>query len=212
MVLFADLEHDDFALIHKPIDELQFAPGHSLYHPGDAPNYVYTIRQGLLKLSQSLPSGDQRIVRLLRQGNLAGLEALLGQQYQHSAVVLEPLNVCKIPVSVVNRLRDETPRMHQQLLSRWQHALSEADSWLTELSTGTARARLARLLLRLTLCCPDDLIHLPGREDIGAMLAITTETASRLVAEFKREGFLIEADAKRMRANITKLEELVRAY
>lgn len=210
LVLFADLEHDDFALIHRPIDELLFSPAQSLYQPGDPPDYVYTVREGLIKLSQSLPTGDQRIVRLLRKGDVAGLEALLSQSYQHTATVLEPVETCRIPVTVVDQLSKETPRMHQQLMARWQHALSEADSWLTELSTGPARARLSRLLLRLTQCCPEDLIHLPSREDIGAMLGITTETASRLVAEFKREGFLIKAAQKRLRIDIAGLEQILK--
>lgn len=209
LVLFADLEHGDFALIHKPIDELQFSPGQSLYRPGDTPDYVYTVREGLIKLVQYLSTGDQRIVRLLKQGDVAGLEALLDHAYQHTATVLEPVKICRIPITEINRLSKETPRMHQQLMSRWQHALSEADSWLTELSTGPARVRLARLLLRLTLCCPNELIHLPSREDIGAMLAITTETASRLVAEFKRKGYLMEVDAKRMRTDIARLERII---
>lgn len=195
-------------MIRQPIEELSFAPGESLYQPGDAPKYLYTVRQGLLKLVQYLPSGDQRIVRLLKKGDVAGLEVLLEQPYRHRAVVLEPADVCRIPATEVNRLSAETPRLHHQLLSRWQQALSEADDWLTELSMGSARARLARLLLRLDQCCTEEFIHLPSREDIGAMLGITTETASRLVSEFKRKGYLKGIDPNRVYADLIALEHI----
>jgi CRP/FNR family transcriptional regulator len=126
LVLFADLRHDDFQLIHKPIDELRFGVGEALYRPADPPSHVFTVREGLVKLVQYLPNGGQRIVRLLKQGDVAGLEVLLGQAYQHEAVVLEAVLACHIPVSVIDRLSEDTPRLHKQLLARWQRAVRDA--------------------------------------------------------------------------------------
>ena len=102
-----------------------------------------------MKLVQYLPDGSQRIVRLLHSADVAGLEALLGQSYQHDAVVLQAASVCRLPIEVVKRLDRDSPKLHHELLLRWQRALTEADAWLTLLSTGTARQRVARLLLRL---------------------------------------------------------------
>jgi CRP-like cAMP-binding protein len=206
LVLFADLRHEDFRLIHKPIDELTYPEHETIYHAGDDGKYVYTIRKGLVKLVQYLPNGDQRIVRLLRPGDLAGMEALLGQSYQHSSIVVEPVLVCRIPISVIEQLSKETPRLHLQLLARWQRALNAADAWLTHLATGPARARIARLLIWLEESCATDIYYLPSREDIGAMLGITTETASRLIAEFKREGLLRTFENHRATADISALQ------
>jgi CRP-like cAMP-binding protein len=77
-------------------------------------------------------------------------------------------------------------------MARWQRALSEADAWLTELSTGSARQRVARLLLRLVRDRETSECQLFSREDMGAMLGVTTETASRTIAEFKRQSLLVE--------------------
>ncbi len=142
LVLFADLRQDDFRLIHQPIYEVRFDVGDIVYQPGDRPDYVFTVRAGLVKLVQYLANGGHRRVRLLSQGDAPGMEALLGQDYQHEARVLEALLVCRIPVSVVERLSRDTPRLHRQLLTRWQRAVSDADAWLTGLSTGTAQARV----------------------------------------------------------------------
>lgn len=208
LVLFADLQHDDFRLIHKPIDELRFKEGDRLYTPTDRPDHVFTIREGLAKLVQYLPDGGQRIVRLLKRGDVAGMEALLGQAYQHEAVVLEPLLTCRIPVSVVDRLSRETPRLHRQLLARWQQTVSNADTWLTGLSTGPARRRVARLLLCLATNQSAERCYLPTREDIGAMIGSTAETASRVVAQFKRSGLLRELDAKHVEVDMDGLERI----
>ncbi len=211
LVLFADLRHPDFALIHRPIDDLHYGSGSTLYRPGDRPGHVFTIRAGLVKLVQYLPSGDRRIVRLLRRGDLAGIEVLVDQPCQHEAVVLEPVRACHIPVTVVERLSRGTPRLHRQLLARWQRAVSDADAWLTALSTGPARARVARLLLRLSQSDPDGTCYLPGREDLGAMLGITTETASRVVAEFIRAGLIRPSDPRHARVRRADLERIALA-
>ena len=90
-----------------------------------------------------------------------------------------------------------------------RRALSEADAWLTELSTGPARERVARMLLRLIRGETASECTLFGREDLGAMLGITTETASRTIAEFKRKGLLTELGSNRFRVAADKLQALL---
>ncbi|MBW9263738.1 MAG: Crp/Fnr family transcriptional regulator [Candidatus Thiodiazotropha sp. (ex. Lucinisca nassula)] len=191
-VLFADLKEEDFETLHDPIDQYTLPVGSTLYHSGDKGDRMYTVRSGILKLVQYLPDGSQRIVRLIRSTDITGLECILGEAYQHDAVVLQETEVCALPVRVVDNLSKENPALHLELLNRWQRALKEADAWLTELSTGSAKQRVARLLLRLVKDTHESQCSLFAREDMGAMLGITTETASRTIAEFKRQSLLIE--------------------
>lgn len=191
-VLFAGLEETDFARIHDPIDQFNLQPGTALYLAQDAGEFMFTIRSGALKLVQYLADGSQRIVRIVRGTDVLGLEALLGEPYQHDAIALQPTEVCRFPARLVRELGRDKPGLHQELMTRWQRALSEADAWLTELSTGAARQRVARLLLRLVRDRASSACQLFSREDMGAMLGITTETTSRTIAEFKRQSLLIE--------------------
>lgn len=207
-VLFAGLDEKDFDQIHQPIDLYALPPGSTLYRAGDKGDRLFTIRSGILKLVQYLPDGTQRIVRLLRTTDVAGLEALLGQPYQHDAVVLQPTQACSLPVSVVQALSQTNPVLHQELLTRWQKALEEADAWLTELSTGSAKQRVARLLLRMVRDEQSSACSLFSREDMGAMLGITTETASRTIAEFKRRSLLVETRPNHFLLDIRNLEHI----
>ena len=130
-------------------------------------------------------------MRLAKTSDVIGLESLLDQTYEHEAIAMQNTEICCLPVDTVNQLSNENPTLHKELLLRWQRALSEADTWLTELSTGSARNRVARLILQLS----DETGEQPecrlfAREDLGSMLGITTETASRTIAEFKRKGWL----------------------
>lgn len=194
--LFAGLEEQDFPHIHQPIKDVVLAAQEALYRMNERGNALFTLRSGAMKLVQYLPDGSQRIVRLLRDGNALGLEALVRQPYQHDAIALSECEVCMIPVEVVEQLSRQQPRLHRELMARWQQALSEADTWLTQFTSGTARQRVARLLLRLA--CPDqgDQLQLFSREDIGAMVGLTTETVSRTIAELRRQGLLRDRGAQ----------------
>jgi CRP-like cAMP-binding protein len=207
-VLFAGLKERDFEKIHDPIDQFSLKPGASLYRAGERGEYLFTVRSGALKLVQYLPDGCQRIVRLARTSDVLGLEAILDAPYQHEAVVLQPTEVCRYPARLVKSLGAENPHLHTELMNRWQRALTEADAWLTELSTGSARQRVARLLLRLVRDQESGEGELFSREDMGAMLGITTETTSRTIAEFKRQGLLVDLSANRFRLDLPRLRRM----
>ncbi|OOZ16802.1 hypothetical protein BOW28_08900 [Solemya velum gill symbiont] len=211
LALFADLEHEDFVHIHNPIHEVVFKHGEALYHLESAAEHVYTVRSGLVKLVQYLPDGTPRIVRILRPGDLAGIEITTGGNYQHDAIALTPVETCQIPMTVINTLSEETPRLHRQLLERWKNALITADSWLTQLSTGTARNRVINLLLWLDASTTqaDGSFTLPVREDIGAMVALTTETVSRIVAELRRSDIVSMLPGQRARIDRDELALLI---
>jgi CRP-like cAMP-binding protein len=192
-VLFAGLDTSLLDAVQDSIDDITVEPGESVYRMGDPGSAAFTLREGVVKLVQYLPDGAHRIVRLVRPHDVLGLEALLSLRYQHDAIVVQPASLCRIPASVLHRLDREQPKLHQELLRRWQRALNEADAWLTELSTGSARQRVVRLLLRLVDERGMGVCPLFSRKDMGAMLGVTTESASRAVAELKREGVLQES-------------------
>lgn len=207
-VLFSGLNESDFEKIHKPINQFILPTGSSLYREGDEAHSMYTIRSGVVKLTQCLPDGNQRIVRLAFSSDVIGLESLIGPKYQHDAVALRDIEVCRLPAEVVNKLSSENKILHKELLNRWHLALNEADSWITQLSTGSARQRMANLLLKLAEKYSADECELFTREDIGSMLSITTETASRTIAEFKRNK-LIEKHNTTYKLDIDNLSKIL---
>ncbi len=209
LVLFADLQEADIDLIHLPISEVRLEKGGALYHAGDDATSLFTVRSGLVKLVRYLPDGVQRIVRILKPGSAAGLEASLGHSYEHTAFALRPTTVCRIPRAVVRRLMEKTPRLHGQLMERWHRAVQEADESLTSLSTGKASRRLARLLLQLA--APGGKAPLFSREDLGALLGITAEHACRTVTDLKRAGAITEVSSDGCRCDAGKLHELAEA-
>ncbi len=207
--LFGGLTEQDFEQMHEPVEQVDMKPGQVLYKVGDAGHHLFTIRSGLIKLVQYLPDGTQRIVRLVRSTDVLGLEIMVGQHYEHEAVVLRASELCRYPKEAVTRRSQSNPTLHKDLMARWQKALTDADAWLTQLSTGSAKKRMANLLLRLiddgTTEC-----HLFSREDIGSILSITVETASRTISEFKRLGLLKEIRPNHFNVDIEGLNKIIK--
>lgn len=202
LVLFADLANEDFSAIHLPIEDIWLPPGAALYQAGQAAAALFTVREGLLKLEQYLPDGTQRIVSLLGQGDTAGLEATVAPSYEHSAIALLATKVCRIPKDVVTRL---SPKLHRQLMNKWYGTVQRSHQCTRELSTGSARQRVARLFLLLAPAAYEQ-CRLFGREDVGALLGITTQTASRIVAEFKRAKLVDEIASNVFHRDLAGLE------
>jgi CRP-like cAMP-binding protein len=79
-----------------------------------------------------------------------------------------------------------------QVLRQLQDQLDLSDEWITALSTGPARERVANLLLMLVQFSTEannDIELLPG-EDMAAIVGTTVETVSRVVASLKRRQLL----------------------
>lgn len=207
--LFAGLVESDFEAIHRPINQWFFPPGTQIYGQGDDADSILTIRTGLVKLTQFLPDGTQRIVRLLGGADTVGLEALVSAEYQHTATALHETQVCRIPVDTVRQLSAQRPQLYGDLMQRWQKALSDADRWIIEFCTGPARSRVGRLLLWLAERNAADRCELFSREDLGALLGLTTETVSRVMAEFKRQGHIVEVSPNSFRCDVGRLQKLV---
>jgi CRP-like cAMP-binding protein len=208
--LFNRLSDGDFDLIHAPIDALGHAASEVLYAQGAAAQGVYCVRSGMLKLVRFSTDGRQRIVRVLRVGDVAGLEALATSRYDSQAVALGALSVCRIPLSVVHALAEKSPRLHLSLMEKWQQQLREADDWLADLNFGTARQRVASLVLKMRGRVDPQLVSLFSREDMGAMLDLKLETVSREISALVREQVLEQLD-KQGRSYRLLLPELLQS-
>lgn len=194
--LFAELLEEDFDLLHEQVDDLDYPAGAVVYHAGAHGDWLYTLRSGAVKLVRYSADGSQRILRILRPGDVCGLEALVRPTYDHTAISLAPLKLCRIPRAIVEKLNRETPRLQKPLFERWYAALAEADAWLAELASGQGdvKTRVARLLLRLASDDrPGDVIRL-SLEDIGAILGVAPESASRALGVLRRGKLLSQSD------------------
>lgn len=190
----SDVGLDDLVSFHTPIDDFVFTPGAVLYNMAESAQAVHCVRQGAIKLVRFDASGNQRIVRILQKNDVAGLEAVFSGKYQHTAIAINEVHTCRIPMGHFQHFMADHPRLQMRLLEKSQAALLEVDQWLSDLVANTipARVRLARLLLRLRVGDSDHIQRL-SLSDTGAILGLTPETLCRILQELTSGGFLVKA-------------------
>ena len=205
--LFAELNEEDFSKIHEPIDDLRFEANSGIYTQGDAADYLYTLRDGYIKLLHINSDGSGRIVRLVVPGDLFGVEALLGDVYTHSAAALSNIHLCRIPKRIISSLGEESPRLHRQIVKKWGEALAQSESWFSEINTGRIEVRLARFFLRVAKASGDMAVApLFKREDMGLMMDVKFETISRALASMADQGII--SNVSRLSIQIPSIEKL----
>lgn len=208
---FSGLPPDAIARLHVDVENTGIPSGEVLYRPSDKAENLWVLRTGAVKLLASSWDGCQRIVRVLKPGDVAGMEALLSGCFAHAAVTVGTVHACRIPLLAVEELCLEHSGFQWNLMKQLQAALRETEQWLVDLaSTGaSARMRMARLLLRLR-DGDSNRIYKFSREELGLMLGIALETASRIIAAFGRERLLVrrEPGSRFYDGDIVRLERI----
>ena len=211
-MLFSGLPDDAFDRTLQPIDHFIFPTGGLLHEAGRHDEFLFSIRQGLVKLINVAPGGVQRIVRLLGPGSSVGLELLDGEAgYRHSVMAVNEVDACRIPIATVKQLQAEYPVLHNQIRKRLQEQLDRADAWIVSMGTGPAKERVANLLLMLSEICGDrngdiEMLH---RDDMAAIVGTSTETVSRIIAELKRRRLVYKVATHLYRLDAGALKAIV---
>ncbi|GAP33881.1 Crp/Fnr family transcriptional regulator [Piscinibacter sakaiensis] len=206
--LFGALDPAGLERIHAHIAAPALAAGARLYGRGEAGGAVYTVRAGIVRFERVTEGGQRRILRLASRGDLIGQEALLGRAYSDDAVACTEVELCRIPPGLVEQLGDHAAPLRRELMLRWQRALDEAEGWATDLAAGSARRRMLKLLELLGRHADiDGSVWLPRRDEIGDMLDMTIETASRQVSRLRREAILeLLPNGRRARVDAARLQ------
>jgi CRP/FNR family transcriptional regulator len=184
-------EWDDFLAAAK---RRRFPSRHILYRQGEPAETLFAVRAGLVKLISHSPDGRARIVRLNGPGALLGFSGLLDRVYAHTAMAVAEVETGCIAAGAVTRLKRDHPELYCRLLESGYGDLKNADRWITEFSTGSIKARVARLVNFLATLQSGTAqeVELLTCEEMAAVLGVTVESVSRILAEFKR-GRLLRA-------------------
>jgi len=176
-----------------PAKAAHYSAKEIVYSEGAEADTVIVIRSGMVKLISHLANGRARIVRVHSKGSWLGLGGVLGQPYEHTAIAVEDTDAYRIPVSELLRIKSDNPYLYCRLIECWFDYLQEADLWIAEFSTGSIKARVARLvnfLSKIEDQAASNEVKLLTCEEMAEILGATPESVSRVLAEFKRSNIL----------------------
>lgn len=191
-----------------------YKKGQIVFFEGNRPAGLYCITKGKVKVYQIGGEGKEQIIRLAKDGDILGYRALIsGEIYSGSASVLEDSVICFIPKKIFFDLLQINSELSTRMMKLLSHDLRMAEVRITGLAQKPVRERLAETILMLKefYGLENDgqtIKAVLSREDISNIVGTATETAIRMMSEFKQEK-MIDLEGKRIK--ILNFEELIKA-
>ncbi|MFI1771606.1 Crp/Fnr family transcriptional regulator [Thalassobellus citreus] len=169
--------------------------GEIIFEEGEIINGVYCIRNGICKLSKLSENGKDQIVKMVVKGQLLGQRSLITEEPSNlQAMALNDMEVCFIPKSEMISDLKRNSKFSFGVLKDMAHDLKEADNIIVNMAQKTVRQRLAETLVYIHDSFginPDKTLSiLLSREDFANIVGTATESAIRVLSQFKKEGLI----------------------
>lgn len=194
---FAGLSTADIRTINEQFREFGFQPGEPIYFSGEAASNLYVVASGQVKLLRHSISGKDVLLDILMPGEYFGsLAATTDELYPDTAQALTAVCVLSISTESFRALLQQYPGVALAVLDIAAKRLQETRETVRQLSAHSVEQRIAAVLLRLAdklgeVTAEGILIQMPlSRDDLAQMTGTTTETASRIVSQFQKEGLI----------------------
>ncbi|MHA7832744.1 MAG: Crp/Fnr family transcriptional regulator [Flagellimonas sp.] len=191
--------------------------GEPLFEEGDKLNGVYCVRNGVSKLSKLSANGKDQIVKLASKGEVLGQRSVISQESTNlSAIAVDDMEVCFIPKESINNTLQKNPNFTLEVLRHMAHDLKEADDVIVNISQKTVKQRMAEAFLYLQNNFGEDadgfLALTLSREDISNVVGTATESAIRIISEFKKKGLIQTSGKKIGIKDERRLHEIVEGF
>ena len=191
--------------------------GDPLFEEGEKLNGVFCVRNGVSKLSKLSANGKDQIVKLATKGEVIGQRSVIAEESANlSAIAVSDMEVCFIPKESINTTLQSNPNFTLEVLRHMAHDLKEADDVIVNMSQKTVKQRVAEafIYLKNNFGLDEDgfLALTLSREDISNVVGTATESAIRIISEFKKKGLIHTSGKKIGIKNDKKLQELVDGF
>ena len=220
---FFNLSNDDLCELNRAKVTTIYKKGQTIFYEGMEPTGIYCLNNGKIKISKNGLNGREQIVRLVVEGNLLGIRALLGGRvYYASATTLDDCVVCYINKMTFFRLKLKYPEISSYLMTLLSKLLEEAEIKIASLAQKPVRERVAESLLLLHKLFKNDFNDHAGddgermislsREDLANIVGTATETLIRTLSEFKEEKLVEIRGRKIQLLDIEGLKKTCRIF
>ena len=178
---------------HK--DSIDFKKGDVLFSEGNLLNGVYCIKEGVCKLTRLSSNGKEQIVRFVKGGDMLGYRSILSEEpVTLTVTVMKDMRACYIPKKDIFDSIKDNPNFSLDMMKVVCHDLRDANTTITNMAQKSVKERLADTLLFLkdTFGLNEEgfLSIVLTREELSSVIGTATESAIRLLSEFKKNGVI----------------------
>ena len=191
--------------------------GEVIFDEGDHLNGVFCISDGICKVSKMSSNGRDQIIHLVQKGDILGERSLVSDEVANlKATAINDMEVCFIPREEIIKDLEKNPEFSMNVLKDLASSLKSADNVIVDMAQKTVKQRLAEMLINLEDKFGHDVenvlnIHL-SREDIANIIGTATESAIRLLSEFKKEGVIKLKGKNISLVDISKLKKIAQGF
>ncbi|MCA0153452.1 Crp/Fnr family transcriptional regulator [Winogradskyella vincentii] len=172
-----------------------YKKGQVIFEEGETLNGVYCVKDGVCKLTKLSENGKDQVVKLVVKGGLLGKRSLVTEQKTNlSAVALNDMEMCFIPKSEIMADLAKNPKFTMDVLKKMANDLKDSDISLVNMAQKSVKRRMAEILMYIHDnfgTDADDYLNIViSREDYASIVGTATESAIRILSQFKKEGLI----------------------
>ena len=172
-----------------------YKKGQVIFEEGETLNGVYCVRDGVCKLTKLSENGKDQVVKLVVKGGLLGKRSLVTEQKTNlSAVALNDMEMCFIPKSEIMADLVKNPKFTMDVLKKMANDLKDSDISLVNMAQKSVKRRMAEILMYIHdnfgTDNEDYLNIVISREDYASIVGTATESAIRILSQFKKDGLI----------------------
>lgn len=180
-----------------------FEKGRIIFEEGDTINGVYCVKDGVCKLTKLSENGKEQVVKLIVKGGLLGKRSLVTNETASlTATALTEMEMCFIPKAEIIADLQKNPNFTLDVLQKMTEDLKESEHSIVNMAQKPVKKRMAEALLYIhdNFGVDDEgyLLIVLSREDYASIVGTATESAIRILSQFKKEGF-ISTSGKRIK-------------
>ncbi len=169
--------------------------GDVIFEEGESLNGVYCVRDGICKLTKLSANGKDQIIKLVVKGELLGQRSLISEERTNlRATALNDMELCFIPKAEIMNDLQKNNNFTMDVLHHMANDLKEADDIIVNMAQKSVRQRLAEALISINESfgtnADGTLSVLLSREDFASIVGTATESAIRVLSQFKKEGLI----------------------
>jgi len=194
---FASLDHERLLRVDGRAMMRGMEAGQAIFLAGHPAERLYVVASGAVKLTGRTPDANEVLLDVLGPGSFLGtVPALGGETYAEDAWALTAGCVLAFSSAQFDAVLDEHPQVARSALAAVGQRLRTAQGRIERTAAASAPVRIASTLLMLADRLGIDqgeriVIDVPlAREDLASMSGCASETVSRSLATWSREGII----------------------
>lgn len=200
----------------RELTEVRYGRGEYIFREGDPTEYFHIVKEGTVKCVKSSADGKECTLKMLMPGDLFCCDAAAfdGACHPGTAQPMGDVSVLRMGKKAYFEMLRRNPDAAIEVIKYLGNRLNEVQEKAKVLALDRADQRLASLLVDLV--ARSGVKDLNGirlavrltRQDMANMVGVTTETAIRIMARFKRERLVAGIANRLVIKDLPRLKQL----